>query len=177
MDALEHALGEHMAVNTAGQGASAHAAYGNAQHPVQTERSSPQSGGDSYGKFAGVSGHNVPTSGGRADSRQGTLDRNKDQAGKGLYLGKAFENAQHPKGVKTKGNSVGKQELLDNHHTDTVSKAAKARISKSDEASRRLVQAAAKKPFAGVPFRKSSPAFGPFGKSAPVHEHEMARKF
>src|SRR5271170_4324307 len=151
---------------TANQGARPNPAYSNAQHPTQAARQSPQSGGDNYGKKF-LAGKNPPTSGGRADDRQGTVDHSKDQGGKKLYLGKAYENAEHAKGVKVKGNSVGKNELLDNHVSDTVKKAASSRMSKSDEAARRLVQGSTKKPFAGIPFRKSSPAFGPFGKNAP----------
>jgi hypothetical protein len=163
---------------TANQGARPSAAYSNAQHATQAGRGGePQSGGDSYGKFAGVSGHDVPTSGGRARSHFAT-DHSKDQGGKGLYLGKAFENAQHAKGVKTKGNSVGKNELLDNHISDTVSKAAKGRLDKAADKRDSQVKGATQR-FTGQPFRKSSPAFGPLGVSAArgKSEHELGRKF
>src|SRR5271165_3550844 len=73
--------GGFMAVNTAGQAARPSPAYSNAQRATEMQRSSPQSGGDRGGPRGFLAGKGVPTSGGRADSGQGTLDRTHDQAG------------------------------------------------------------------------------------------------
>ncbi len=69
----------------------------------------------------------IPTSGGRAKTPFAT-DHTNDQGSKRLYLGKAFENAQHLSFNKTKGNSVGRAEVASKTTTGTVSKAAKSRV-------------------------------------------------
>jgi hypothetical protein len=155
---------------TANQSARPNPAFSNAQHA--TGNSSPPRGAG--GKF--LSGKGIPTSGGRSDDKQGTSDHRNDQGSKKLYLGKAFENAHRPTFTKVKGNSKGKNEILPNHESNTVvKKAANQRLVSRDK---RDTQAkGAVKPFAGIPFRRSSPAFGPRGKNAPVHEHESAVKF
>ena len=161
---------------TANQGARPNPAYSNAQHASEKGRADHDS--NSPSKF--LAGKGIPTSGGRADDTHGTVDHTHDQGSKKLYLGKAYENADSTKvkPFRAKGNSEGRAEINRGDESDAhIQKAASARLSKSDEASNRLVVGNAQKPFAGIPFRKSSPAFGPFGKKAPVMEHESAGKF
>lgn len=164
-----------MAVNTAGQSARPSPAYSNAQHATERGRADKQT--NNPRRF--LAGTGIPTSGGRAEDGQGTVDRTHDQGGKRLYLGKAYENAERPKPVATKGNSVGRQELLPNHASNTVvKKAAEQRLVARD---RRDTQVKGHDEYAGQPFRRSSPAFGPLGargtQARGKMEHESGRKF
>jgi hypothetical protein len=161
---------------TANQAARPNPAYSNARHA--TERGRADKATNSPRRF--LAGKGIPTSGGRAEDGQGTLDRTHDQAGKRLYLGKAYENAGRAKPVATKGNSVGRQELLPNHASNTVvKKAANQRLVSRDD--RETQAAGSMQRFTGQPFRRSSPAFGPLGKrssSARDHnEQQVARGF
>ena len=167
-------------MNTAGQTARPSPAYSNAQHAAMSRNASPQSGGDIGGPKAFLAGKGIPTSGGSSKSHFLT-DRTHDQGSKRLYLGKAFENAQHVKFTPVKGNSEGRAEIMAKTESSAVKKAAQSRLAAhSSEVTsdrHRLVEANTKQNYAGIPFRKSSPAFGPFGKKAPVHEYESSRRF
>jgi hypothetical protein len=161
---------------TANQAARPSPAFSNAQHPTEHGRADRAT--NSPRRF--LAGKGVPTSGGRADDGQCTLDRTHDQGGKRLYLGKAYENAGRPKPVATKGNSVGRQELLPNHVSSTVvKKAASQRLVSRDD--RETQAAGATQRFTEQPFRRSSPAFGPFGKRGSAardhNEHQVTRRF
>jgi hypothetical protein len=170
-----------MAVNTAGQGARPSPAYANAQHPSESRNRSPQSGEDIGGPSHFLAGKGIPTSGGTAKpGAKYSTDRTNDQGGKKLYLGKAFENAQRVNFIKTKGNSVGRMELQTNHESDTISRAAKTRITRGNKVD---TQVKGHDEFAGHPFRTGrTHPFGPVKSErrtqARSHaEHESARKF
>ena len=169
-----------MAVTTAGQGARPHPAFSNAQHAVESHRGSPQSGGDVGGPKRFLAGKGIPTSGGRADDRQGTVDHAHDQGSKKLYLGKAFENAQRVSFMPKKGNSEGRAETHTKTETNaTITKAAAGRLTKNNSADSKVM---GHDEFTSQPFRKSSGAFGPLLKSRQTkqrdhNEHESMRKF
>ena len=153
-----------MAVNTAGQGARPRPAYSNAQHAVESRRGGePESGGrggtpPSKG-FLG--GKGIPTSGGRADDRQGTVDHTHDQGSKRLYLGKAFENAQRPKFTRVKGNSEGTAEIMAKTESSTVKKAAASRLQSGKADAMESRRKASGVEYSGNIFRREGEAFGP----------------
>ena len=165
-----------MAVNTAGQGARPNPAYSNAQHATEMKRADKATNNPK----TFLAGKGIPTSGGRADDRQGTIDHANDQGGKKLYLGKAYENAQRPTFMPKKGNSEGRAETHSKTETNaTITKAAAGRLTKNNSADSKVM---GHDEFTGQPFRKSSGAFSPvkparYTKGRDHNEHESMRKF
>lgn len=169
---------------TANQGARPNPAYQNAAHARMSRNASPQSGDDIGGPKSFLKGKGIPTSGGRAESGQGSVDRTHDQGGKRLYLGKAYENAKHAVGHNVKGNSEGRAEISTKTTSgEHVKKAADGRVSRNakDAQDNERLAKGSRQGFTGQPFRKSSPAFGPLGKNGSAArghaEHEVAGKF
>ena len=166
---------------TANQGARPNPAYANAAHAVESQRGSPQSGGDRGGPKGFLKGKGIPTSGGTAKPGASyATDRTHDQGGKRLYLGKAYENAQRPKPVRVKGNSEGRASIPSGTESSTVKKAATVRLNKQNTANHALMLGHDE--FSAQPFRKSSGAFGPLiprrQTSARDHnEHQSTRRF
>ena len=165
-----------MAVNTAGQGARPNPAYSNAQHATEMKRADKATNNPK----TFLAGKGIPTSGGRADDRHGTVDHAHDQGSKKLYLGKAFENAQRVSFMPKKGNSEGRAETHAKTETNaTITKAAAGRLTKNNSADSKVM---GHDEFTSQPFRKSSGAFGPLLKSRQTkqrahNEHESMRKF
>lgn len=170
-----------MAVNTAGQSARPRPNANVAQHPSENFRyGEPQAGGDRGGPRHLPASGGIDTSGGRAKpGAPYATDHARDQGGKKLYLGKAFENAQRVSFVKVKGNSMGKAETLKNHESDTIKKAAKTRITKGNKVDS---QVKGHDEYAGLKFR---PELHPYGPPRPErrteardhNEHQSTRRF
>jgi hypothetical protein len=172
---------------TANQSARPRSAANIARHAAErVRRGEPESGGDRggprhfpTGRAPGTVGHGIDTSEGTAKpggpystDRTGSRNRN-------LYRGRPFSNAERPRFVPKRGNSEGPAELASKTTTETVSKAAKSRLSRGNNADK---QVTGRDEFAGLPFRREARPFGPVRNERRTHardhvEHESSRKF